>query len=196
MSCYLLYIGVKKKYPGLKHHTLILSERYKELVKDIFKNKVVPDDFSMYLHIPTATDPSMAPEGGESMYVLIPVANLRAGIDWEEFEPKFTDKVIDFLEDWGLDDLREHIEVQRVFTPNNFKKELFAYVGNAFGIEPKLSQTAYFRPHNRSEDIEGLYLVGASTHPGAGVPGVLLSAETTEHCIVEDLGTALAPTGT
>ena len=188
MSCFLLYIGVKKKYPQLKHHTLILAKRYKELLKDIFDYKVLPDDFSMYLHVPTATDPDMAPEGAESIYVLIPVANLASGIDWEKETEPFTQKVVDFLEQWGMEGLRENLEVLRIMTPIDFRDTLNSMFGNAFGIEPKLTQTAYFRPHNRSEDIPNLYFVGAGTHPGAGVPGVLLSAEATEYSIRRDHG--------
>lgn len=189
MSAFLIYLGVKKQYPKLLHHTLILSERYKKLVTDIFDKKILPDDFSMYLHAPTRTDPSMAPDGHESLYVLIPVANLKGKIDWESEKKKYADKVIDFLEkDFGMIDLRENIEVQEIFTPVDFKEKQNAYLGSAWGVEPKLMQTAYFRPHNRSEDIKNLYFVGASTHPGAGVPGVLLTAETTENVILSDFG--------
>lgn len=188
MSCFLLYLGTRKQYPQLEHHTLILSERYKELIRDIFDRKILPDDFSMYVHAPTRTDPGMAPEGCESMYVLIPVANNRSGLDWSALKEPLTEKVLDFLEEWGLEGLREHLEVLHVMTPDDFARELYATHGNAFGVEPKLSQTAYFRPQNRSEDVPGLYLVGAGTHPGAGVPGVMLSAETTYGCIAEDLG--------
>ena len=187
MSCFLLYIGVRKQFPQLVHHTLILSERYKELVDEIFDNKPLPDDFSMYVHAPTKTDPSMAPPGCESIYVLIPVSNLKGGVDWEKEKAAYADKVLLFLEQWGLTDLREHIDVLEIFTPNDFKTELNAYQGNAFAIEPKLTQTAYFRPHNRSEDVEGLYISGAGTHPGAGVPGVLLAAEATANCVIDDL---------
>ena len=188
MSAFLLYLGVRKKYPQLKHHTLILSERYKGLVNDIFDNKVLPDDFSMYLHIPSQTDPSMAPEGCESIYVLIPVPNLESGINWEKTKQTYTRKVLTFLEDdFGLIDLRRSIEVLETFTPSNFKKQRNNHLGSAWGVEPKLTQTAYFRPHNRSEDIYNLYFVGANTHPGAGVPGVLLTAETTVKLVVKDL---------
>ena len=180
MSAFLLYLGVRKKYPQLKHHTLILSERYKGLVTDIFDNKVLPDDFSMYLHIPSQTDPTMAPEGCESMYVLIPVPNLESGTNWEKSKEAYTNKILTFLEDdFGLTDLKRSIEVLETFTPLDFKKQRNNHLGSAWGVEPKLTQTAYFRPHNRSEDIKNLYFVGASTHPGAGVPGVLLTAETT-----------------
>ena len=188
MSAFLLYLGVRKKYPQLKHHTLILSERYKGLVDDIFDNKVLPDDFSMYLHIPSQTDPSMAPEGCESMYVLIPVPNLESSVNWEKTQAAYTDRVLTFLEkDFGLTDLKRSIEVLETFTPLNFKHQRNNHLGSGWGVEPKLTQTAYFRPHNRSEDIRKLYFVGASTHPGAGVPGVLLTAETTVKLVVEDL---------
>ena len=188
MSCFLLYLGTKRQYPQLAHHTLILSERYKALLHDIFGRKILPEDFSMYLHAPTRTDPDMAPPGCESMYVLIPVANQQSGIDWPALQERFADTVIDYLEEWGLDDLRDQIEVQHVFTPDDFESELNATWGNAFAIEPKFTQTAWFRPQNRSEDVKALYLVGGGTHPGAGVPGVLLSAETTFGCIAEDWG--------
>ncbi len=188
MSCVLLYIGTRRQYPQLEHHTLILSERYRELLRDIFGKKILPDDFSMYLHAPTRTDPGMAPPGCESMYVLIPVANQASGLDWGDIKEGFADRVIDFLEAWGLDDLRAQMDVLHIFTPDDFETEMNATLGNAFAIEPRFTQTAWFRPHNRSEDVDGLYLVGAGTHPGAGVPGVLMSAETTYGCIAHDHG--------
>jgi phytoene desaturase len=188
MSAYLLYLGVKKTYPKLLHHTLILSKRYKQLVKDIFDRKILPDDFSMYLHVPTRSDATMAPAGSESMYVLIPVANLEADIDWSVTTSKLTERVLHFLEnDFGLEGLRENIEVLETFTPEDFKKQRNNHLGSAWGVEPKLTQTAIFRPQNKSEDVEGLYLVGTSTHPGAGVPGVLLTAETTAKVVFSDL---------
>ena len=188
MSAFLLYIGVRKKYPKLKHHTLILSERYKGLIDDIFDNKVLPDDFSIYLHIPSQTDPTMAPEGCESMYALMPVPNLESGINYEKTKTAYADSVLTFLEnDFGLTDLKRSIEVLETFTPSDFKRERNNHLGSAWGVEPKLTQTAYFRPHNRSEDIKNLYFVGASTHPGAGVPGVLLTAETTVKLVTKDL---------
>jgi phytoene desaturase len=188
MSCFLLYIGTRRTYPRLQHHTLILSRRYRGLLRDIFRKKILPDDFSMYLHAPTRTDPGMAPAGGESMYVLVPVADQRSGIDWDSVKDDFASRIIDFLEGWGLENLRDEIEVLHTFTPADFESELNATWGNAFALEPKLTQTAWFRPHNRSEDVAGLYLVGAGTHPGAGVPGVLLGAEATYSCIARDIG--------
>lgn len=187
MSAFLIYLGVKKQYPQLLHHTLILSRRYKELISDIFDHKILPDDFSMYLHAPTRSDLSMAPQGCESMYVLIPVSNLAGNIDWEKMSTPFTDRVIRFLEhDFGLNDLTKNIDVLETFNPRDFNFQRNSYLGTPWGVEPKLRQTAYFRPHNRSEDIPNLYLVGAGTHPGAGLPGVLLSAETTEKLIERD----------
>lgn len=186
MSCFLMFLGVKKRYPELAHHTLILAERYKELLRDIFRNKILPDDFSMYVHAPTRTDDTMAPPGCESLMVLVPVANQLSGIDWKTQAQPYADRILDFLEQWGLTGLRENLEVFRLFTPDDFESRLSAWRGNAFGIEPRLSQTGYFRPHNRSEDVRGLYFAGAGTHPGAGVPGVMLSAEAAEKCIVED----------
>jgi phytoene desaturase len=190
MSCFLLYLGSKKRYPQLQHHTLILSERYRDLLQDIFRKKILPEDFSMYLHVPTRTDPGMAPEGCESIYVLVPVANNQSGIDWTSIKDEFAQKVLAFLEGWGMEGLRQNLEVLRLFTPDDFASQLNAYHGNAFAIEPKFTQTAWFRPHNRSEDVTGLYAVGAGTHPGAGVPGVFLSAEATFGSIAQDLGLA------
>jgi phytoene desaturase len=187
MSSFLLYIGTKKQYPQLLHHTLILSKRYKDLIKDIFDNKILADDFSMYLHVPTRSDSGMAPEGCESMYLLIPVPNLAADIDWKSEAPKFTEKILKFMEeDFGLEGLRENIEVLETFTPEDFQSQRNNYLGAAWSLEPSLLQIANFRPHNRSEEFKNLYLVGASAHPGGGVPGVLLSAETTEKVILAD----------
>jgi phytoene desaturase len=188
MGCFVLYLGVKKKYPELLHHTLILSPRYKELVADIFDNHVLPDDFSMYLHVPSKTDPSMAPEGCESIYILAPVTNMKADIDWETKGPQFAEKMVEYLEhEFGMEDLKENIDYQSWFTPKNFYEERNSYLGSPWGLEPSLLQTAYFRPHNVSEDIPNLYFVGAGTHPGAGVPGVMLSAQATEVCIERDM---------
>ena len=187
MSCYLLYIGTRKQFPKLKHHTLILSKRYRELVADIFDRKILAEDFSMYLHVPTRTDPSMAPPGGESMYLLVPVPHLGGNVDWDTASEPFKNRILDFLEkEFGMEGLRESIEVLEVFTPKDFARELNAHLGNAFSIEPRLTQSAIFRPQNRSEDIRRFYLVGAGTHPGGGVPGVLLGAEATEQCVIED----------
>jgi phytoene desaturase len=189
MSCFLLYLGVRKEYPQLKHHTLIVSKRYRELVEDIFDRKIVPDDFSLYVHAPTRTDPALAPPGCESMYVLFPVPHLGGGVDWDKAAGPLRDRLLAFLEeDFGLTGLRQNLDVLEMFTPKDFASSLNAHLGSAFSIEPRLMQSAYFRPHNRSEELKHLYFVGAGTHPGGGVPGVLLSAEATESCILEDFG--------
>jgi phytoene desaturase len=189
MSVFLLYIGTRRKYEQLKHHTLILSKRYRELVADIFDRKVLADDFSLYLHVPTRTDASMAPPGGESMYLLAPVPHLGSNTDWSSEGERYKNRILDFLEhDFGMTDLRSNIDVLEMFTPKDFEGRMNSHLGNAFSIEPRLTQSAYFRPHNRSEDVRRLYLVGAGTHPGGGVPGVLLGAEATERCVIEDLG--------
>jgi phytoene desaturase len=187
MSTFVLYIGVKKKYPELLHHTLILSERYRELVKDIFDNHVLPDDFSMYLHVPSKTDPTMAPEGCESIYVLAPVTNLENPIDWKEKGKEFADKILHHLEhEFGMEGLNDNLDYISWITPEDFKEKRNSHLGSPWGLEPNLLQTAYFRPHNVSPDVENMYYVGAGTHPGAGVPGVLLSAEATTKLVVKD----------
>ena len=189
MGTVVIYLGVKKKYPQLLHHTLILSPRYKELIEDIFDKHVLPDDFSMYLHVPSRTDKDMAPDGGESIYVLIPVTNQLSKIDWNVEGRKFVNKVINYLEaDFDMVDLRQNIEVEEVFTPLDFQNNRNSYLGSPWGMEPILLQTAYFRPHNKSENFKNLYLVGAGTHPGGGLPGVMLSAEATKNLIDEDFG--------
>lgn len=187
MSAFLLYLGVKKKFPQLLHHTLILSRRYKELVFDLFDRHTVPDDFSMYLHVPSITDQTMAPEGSESITILAPVSNLKSGTDWQQFGEVLGNRIIDFLEnDFGMDGLRANIETKLTYTPADFQKYRNSYLGSPWGMEPELLQTAYFRPHNNDPKISNLYLVGAGTHPGAGLPGVMLSAEATEKLIVRD----------
>ncbi len=186
MSCFLLYLGVRKRYPRLHHHTIVVGPRYRDLVGDVFDRKKIAGDFSMYLHTPSRTDPSMAPPGCESMYVLVPVPNAASGIDWTVEAPRMRDRVLDALEAWGLEGLRDAVEVEERFTPDDFSDRFGATLGNAFGVEPRLTQLAWFRPHNRSEEVRGLYLVGAGTHPGAGVPGVLLSAQATCHAIGRD----------
>ena len=185
MSCFLIYIGVKKQYPQFIHHTLILSQRYKELITDIFDRHILPEDFSMYLHIPTRTDPTMAPVGSDSMYLLIPVTNLLGEIDWNREKERYANEIIDFIETkFKLKDFRSSIEVLELFTPLDFKEQRNNHLGAAWSLEPELFQIANFRPHNQSEEYKNLYLVGASTHPGGGLPGVLLGAEATEKLIL------------
>ena len=191
MSCFLLYLGINRQYEHLRHHTIIMPDRYQKLIHDIFDGQGIPEDLALYLHTPSKTDPSMAPPGGDSLYVLAPVPNLAHGIDWEREAPAFRNKIIHFLEqEAGFEGLEASIVTEQAFTPLDFESELRSYLGAAFSIEPTLFQSAYFRPHNRSNDIEGLYFVGAGTHPGAGIPGVLLSANITSRLVIEDLAKA------
>jgi phytoene desaturase len=188
MSCFLLYLGINRKYEHLRHHTIIMPDRYGTLIHEIFDGQGMPEDLALYLHAPTKTDPSMAPAGCESLYVLAPVPNLAHGIDWKQEAPAFRNKIIHFLEqEAGLEGLEAGIVTEQAFTPLNFESELRSYLGAAFSIEPTLLQSAYLRPHNRSNDIDGLYFVGAGTHPGAGIPGVLLSANITSRLVIEDM---------
>lgn len=187
MSCVLIYLGCKKKFEKLKLNTLVSPVDYKMWMDDIFKSKTISDDFGAYIYTPTKKDISMAPEGCESIYVLIPTPNLLANINWETFKDEFSEKIIAFLEEWGLDNLKDSIEVKKIFTPLDFKNKLKSLYGNAFGLQPVFSQSGYFRPHNKSEDIDNLYFVGAGTHPGAGINGVVWSAEATEISIMDNL---------
>ena len=187
MGLFVLYLGVRRQYPDLAHHTILLGERYKELLQEIFKGDALSDDLSLYLHAPTRTDPSLAPAGCDSMYVLAPVPNLRAGIDWAKHAARLEGRVLDVLEATVCPDLRSAIEVKFHVTPEHFRDNLLTHHGTGFSIQPTLLQSAWFRFHNRSEDVQGLYLVGAGTHPGAGLPGVLCSAKVLEHYLPEIL---------
>jgi phytoene desaturase len=155
---------------------MVLGPRYKELLTDIFKRHKLADDFSLYLHRPTASDPGMAPPGRDTFYALAPVPHLDSGTDWTQHKERFQAAMAEVLERTLLPGLRQHLSVSFVTTPLDFQDRLLSYKGAAFGLEPLLLQSAWFRPHNRSEDVDRLYMVGASTHPGAGVPGVLMSA--------------------
>jgi len=176
MGLFVLYFGTDRTYEEIAHHTILLGPRYKGLLDDIFTNKVLADDFSTYLHAPTRTDPSMAPDGCECFYVLSPVPNLRGDIDWEDVKEDYAEKILESLE-CICPNLRKHVVTKRIMTPNDFETDLDAYAGSAFQFEPVLQQSAWFRPHNESEDIDGLYFASAGTHPGAGLPGVLSSAK-------------------
>ncbi len=186
MSLFVIYFGTKRRYTdtGLAHHNIILSRRYKGLLDDIFRHKRLADDFSLYLHMPTITDPSMAPEGCETFYVLSPVPHLGAGIDWRQMAKPYRDAIMQFLEDNYLPDLQANIVAEHYIDPLHFRDTLNSYMGSAFSVQPILTQSAWFRPHNRSEDLNNLYLVGAGTHPGAGLPGVLSSSKIAEDLIV------------
>jgi phytoene desaturase len=184
MSLYVLYFGTRRRYDDtdLVHHNIILSERYKGLLDDIFNRKVLPDDFSLYLHRPTYTDPSLAPDGCESFYVLSPVPHLDSGVDWNKTARPYRDTILKFLEENYMPELRSSIVAEHHIDPLHFQNTLNSYKGAAFSLQPVLTQSAWFRPHNQSEEFDNLYFTGAGTHPGAGVPGVLSSSK-----IVEDL---------
>ncbi|PPQ38240.1 phytoene desaturase [Rhodoblastus acidophilus] len=176
MGLFVWYFGTNRRYDDIGHHTILMGPRYGELLKDIFRRKVLAEDFSLYLHRPTATDPSVAPRGCDAFYVLSPVPNLQGGQEWRLEAEGYRKRIETWLEANILPDLSKHVVVSRVTTPLDFRDRLNAIHGEGFGLEPLLSQSAYFRPHNRSEDIENLFLVGAGVHPGAGLPGVLSSA--------------------
>lgn len=186
MSLFVIYFGTKRRYHNdgrLAHHNIILGERYKGLLRDIFDEKLLPPDFSLYLHMPTMTDPSMAPDGCEAFYVLSPVPHMDAGVDWTKQARPYRDVIMQFLEDNYLPDLQANIIAEHYIDPLHFQNTLNSYLGSAFSVQPTLLQSAWFRPHNRSEDFENLYFVGAGTHPGAGLPGVLSSSKIVDNLI-------------
>ena len=184
MGLFVIYFGTDRTYPNLAHHTIILTERYKALLHDIFGRKHLAEDFSLYLHAPTRTDPTLAPPGGECFYVLSPVPNLLGKADWNTVKEQYADAILASLEIPAVcPDLRKHIVTKRIMTPLDFESDLDAYRGSAFQFEPVLTQSAWFRPHNVSEDVQGLYFAGAGTHPGAGLPGVLSSAKLLDRVI-------------
>jgi phytoene desaturase len=187
MSLFVLYFGTDRRYDEhVEHHTIVFGERYEELLRDIFHGSELPEDFSLYLHAPSVTDRSLAPEGGETFYVLSPVPHLgNAPIDWNEAAPAYAERILASLERI-LPDLRQHVVSKLWLTPGGFRDELRAYHGSAFSCAPLLTQSAWFRPHNRDDHIPGLYLAGAGTHPGAGLPGVVNSAKATARLILED----------
>jgi len=185
MSLFVIYFGTKRRYTDsqLAHHNIILSERYNGLLRDIFGDQGLPEDFSLYLHMPTITDPTMAPPGHEAFYVLSPVPHLGAKIDWHKAAKPYRDTIMQFLEENYLPDLQANIVAEHHIDPLHFQGDLNSYLGSAFSVQPILTQSAWFRPHNRSEDLDNLYFVGAGTHPGAGLPGVLSSAKIVEGLI-------------
>lgn len=183
MGLFVGFFGTDQTYPSIPHHTIVLGERYRGLLEDIFERKILADDFSVYLHRPTATDPTMAPPGGETFYVLSPVPNNNSGIDWSRIGDDYFDRILEVLERRHLSGLRSAITTQFWHSPDYFEHRLRSVAGAGFGPEPRLSQSAWFRFHNRSKQIDGLYFVGAGVHPGAGIPGVLNSAKVLEKLI-------------
>jgi phytoene desaturase len=191
MSLFVLYFGANRRYDEVAHHTVLFGPRYRELLRAIFDGPELPDDFSLYLHAPSVTDPSMAPAGCSAFYVLSPVPHLgKAAIDWHSVGPEYAARILEELEHRLLPDLRQHLITQHFITPLSFERDLAAFQGSAFALAPKLTQSAWFRPHNQDPRIPGLYLVGAGTHPGAGLPGVINSAQATVGLILGQRATA------
>jgi phytoene desaturase len=187
MSLFVIYFGLKGERPELAHHTVLFGPRYRELLKDIFHGAELADDFSLYLHAPSVTDATLAPPGHSAYYVLAPVPHLgNADIDWKVEGPRYRDRILAYLERHHIPGLARDLVTSRIFTPFDFRDELNAHVGSAFSLEPVLWQSAYFRTHNKDAQIDGLYFVGAGTHPGAGIPGVVGSARATAGIILDD----------
>ena len=194
MSVLVVYFGFRADgYPplDLRHHNIVLGPRYEELLRDIFDRRILPKDFSQYLHVPTLTDPSLAPAGHHAAYTLVPVPNLAGDIDWEREGPSMMERALDDIERRGLiPKLRERIVEKSFVDPRYFRDVLNTHLGSGFGLEPVLRQTAWMRPHNKSEDVEGLYCVGQSYQPGGGTPSVMMSAKITARAIADDFSVA------
>ncbi|WP_029912445.1 phytoene desaturase [Caulobacter sp. UNC358MFTsu5.1] len=186
-SLFVVYFGLKTTHPEIRHHTICFGNRYRELIGEIYGKDGLADDFSLYLHHPTASDPAMAPEGCSAFYALSPVPNLKtANIDWSVEGPKYRDKILAYLEKHYIPGLSADLVTSRFITPDDFVKDLNAWKGAAFSLEPILTQSAFFRTHNRDDVIPNLYFVGAGTHPGAGIPGVVGSAKATAGLMIDD----------
>ena len=189
MSLFVWYFGTNRRFEDVYHHAMVLGPRYEELLRDIFSRRRLSDDMSLYLHRPSASDPSVAPPGCDAFYVLSPVPNLGSGTDWAAEAEPYRARVQKRLEETIMPGLGDAIVTSRVMTPQDFRDRLLSFEGAAFAMQPQLFQSAWFRPHNRSEELPGLYLVGAGTHPGAGVPGVVSSARILDQ-VVPPPGTA------
>lgn len=188
MSLFVMYFGTTKQYPDVAHHEIIMGPRYRELLEDIFGKKILAKDFSLYLHRPTATDPSLAPEGHDAWYVLSPVPHLGGDTDWATMAPKYRDAIVQYLGERYLPGLEDCITSESIVDPRYFRDTLNSHLGSAFSLEPVFWQSAWFRPHNQSEDVPNLYFAGAGTHPGAGLPGVISSGK----IVAREIGTAVA----
>lgn len=187
MSLFIVHFGLRGTRPDLRHHMVLFGRRYRELIGEIFRGPALAEDFSLYLHAPSVTDDSLAPPGHSAYYVLSPVPHLgNAAIDWDTEGPRYRDRILDYLERHYMPGLRRDLVTTRHFTPLDFRSELNAHLGSAFSIEPVLTQSAWFRPRNRDEYYRNLYLVGAGTHPGAGIPGVVGSAKATAGLMIGD----------
>ena len=187
-SLFVVYFGLKRPHPAIPHHSILFGPRYRALLADIYDKGELADDFSLYLHHPTASDPGLAPEGCSTFYALAPVPHLGKGkIDWESEAPNYAERILDYLEARAIPGLRADLVTMRTFSPQDFSDELGAHLGSAFSLEPLLTQSAWFRVHNRDDVVGNLYFVGAGTHPGAGIPGVVGSAKATAKLMLADL---------
>ena len=187
-SLFVVHIGLNGELPDVRHHTILFGPRYQGLLRDIYKKGRLPDDPSLYLHHPTATDPAMAPEGHSTLYALAPVPHLgKLPVDWAIEGPRYRDQILTVLEERLIPGLRERVTTLFHYTPRDFAEDLGAHLGSAFSLEPLLTQSAWFRVHNRDDKISNLYFVGAGTHPGAGIPGVVGSAKATAGLMIDDL---------
>ncbi|MCH7627293.1 MAG: phytoene desaturase [Proteobacteria bacterium] len=187
-SLFVVHFGIEGTWPGIPHHMILFGPRYKGLLDDIYTHGVLPEDFSIYLHHPTVTDPSMAPEGMSTFYALVPVANMgKLPVDWEQIGPLLEKRILDEVGRRLIPDIHSRIVTKFHYAPSDFATDLSAHLGSAFSLEPLLTQSAWFRAHNRDDAIPNLYLVGAGTHPGAGIPGVVGSAKATAKLMLEDL---------
>jgi phytoene desaturase len=187
-SLFVVHFGLEGTWPGIPHHMILFGPRYKGLLDDIYTNGVLPQDFSIYLHHPTVTDPSMAPKGKSTFYALVPVAHMgKLKIDWDEIGPILEKRILDEIGRRLIPDIHDRIVTKFHYAPSDFAHDLNAHLGSAFSLEPVLTQSAYFRGHNRDDVIRNFYLVGAGTHPGAGIPGVVGSAKATAGLMIEDL---------
>ncbi|MCC6430541.1 MAG: phytoene desaturase [Gemmatimonadaceae bacterium] len=193
MSLFVIYFGTNRRYENIAHHEIIMGRRYKALLEDIFERKILADDFSLYLHRPTATDRSLAPAGHDCWYVLSPVPHLGANVDWEAVGQRYRDRIMAYLEERYLPDLSKHIVTERRIDPRYFETTLNSFMGSAFATEPVLTQSAYLRPQNVSKDLPNLYFAGAGTHPGAGLPGVMASGKIVAELIGPAAGAPRGP---
>lgn len=185
-SVFVVHFGIKGSWPGIPHHSILFGPRYKELLADIYDRGVLSQDFALYLHHPTVTDPSLAPEGHSTFYALVPVPHLgKFPVDWAEIGPILEKRILDEVGRRLIPDIHERIVTKFSVAPSDFANDLNAHLGSAFSLEPVLSQSAYFRVHNRDPHIPNLYFVGAGTHPGAGIPGVIGSAKATAALMLE-----------
>jgi phytoene desaturase len=193
MSLVVIYFGTNRRYEDIAHHEILMGPRYEGLLENIFTDKTLSEDFSLYLHRPTATDPSLAPEGGDSFYVLSPVPHLGGQTDWRAAAKPYRDRIMAYLEARYLPDLSRHLVTERMIDPLHFRDTLGSHLGSTFSVEPILTQSAWFRPHNRSEDVENLYFAGAGTHSGAGIPEVLSSGKIVAEMIGKGVETRPRP---